>query len=79
MYTLHDRACIYINCGDVEIVNVHIVIVFCICHGAPEGFFNHDGSCLVGIAQNGDCFSRFLTADKVSYDADLAGRNADIS
>ena len=79
MYALHDRACIYINGGDVEIINVHVVVVFCISHGAPQGLFNHDGSSLVGITQNGDSFSSFLAADKVIYDADLSGRKADIS
>ena len=79
MYALHNRACIYKNCGDVEFVNVHVVVVFCVGHSASQCLFDNDGSCFMGVAQDRDSFSRFLAADKVRYDADLTGRNADIS
>ena len=73
MHSLHNRACIYKNCGDVEIINVHVVVVFCICHSASQAFFNDLRSNFWSVVQNRNGFSRFLAADKVGYDANLTG------
>ena len=65
--------------GDVQVVLIHIVVVFRIGGGRFHQFVKELRGGLRGVLQNRQRFVKVLAADEVQHDGNLAGRDAGVS